>query len=349
MNKNLAIFGLAAAATTAFAGGSLFDITWDKDKSWQVQTPEVVACTGGAPGEMEDYGDACFKATAGWWFAYDATDSWEDGKKVKNGTVANVQPSTKNNDGTWKLITTDETEGGMLAGGNLDPDKGIWAELSATGVSTSVPGVTGIGFNWKKDESYISITDKGGFCLAYSYSGNGVIQMELGWPENTYGYDTWYVELPDGSNAITLAWSDFTQDKWDDDHSTTISTATDYAVSVKFRVKNGTTTPQTVTFGLTQLGWQAEGKGCGAGAPSTGIAAVNSAAAAKVLLSNRTLSIAGLSASANVEVVNLRGQVVASKVLSGSATMNLASLDAGVYMVRVQGKSVNYSQKVILK
>ena len=72
------------SATTAFAGGSLFDITWDKSLSWQVQTPEVVQCTGGAPGEMEDYGDACFKSTAGWWFAYDATDSWEDGKKVKN-------------------------------------------------------------------------------------------------------------------------------------------------------------------------------------------------------------------------------------------------------------------------
>lgn len=351
MNKNLAIFGLAAAATTAFAGGSLFDITWEKDMSWQVQTPEVVACTGGAPGEMTDYGQACFESTAGWWFAYDATKSWDDeSQSMKpNGTVANVQPSTTNPDGTWKLITTDETEGGMLAGGNLDPDKGIWAELSATGVSTSVPGVTGIGFNWKKDESYISITDKGGFCLAYSYSGNGVIQMELGWPDNTYGYDTWYLELPDGSNAITVGWNDFQQDEWDDKHSTTVQTATDYAVSLKFRLKNGTTSPQTVTFGLTQLGWQAEGKGCGAGAPSTGIAAVNSAAAAKVLLNNRTLSIAGLSASANVEVVNLRGQVVASKVLSGSATMSLASLDAGVYMVRVQGKSVNYSQKVILK
>ena len=342
MNKNLAIFGLAVSASYVFAAGSLWSISEGKNYSYQVQTPEVVQCTGGDPNSMDDYGAACYQSTGGWWFAYDAT-------KDLAGTTASVTPADKNTDGTWKLITTDETDGSILPGGNLDATKGIWATMSTTGVDASTPGVVGLGFNWTKAETAINITSNGGFCIAYSSNGS-TVQMELGWNASTYGDDTWFFELPDGANAITIPWSMFDQEAWDTKHSTTVADATDNSISIKFRIKNGSTTPMQNTFAIQELGWQAEGNGCGSSAkPVAGIASVASASAAKVMLSGRSLSIAGLSASANVEVVNLRGQVVASKVLSGSASMNLASLDAGVYMVRVQGKAMNYSQKVILK
>lgn len=336
MIQKIAMFGLAAAATSVFAAGSLWSISEGKNYSYQVQTPEVLACTGGAPSKMADYGAACFQSTGGWWFAYDAT-------KDLAGTTASITPADKNADGTWKLITTSEEDGSILPGGNLDASKGLWATMKTTGVSGEVPGVVGIGFNWTKAETAISITSNGGYCVAYSWDSADELQMELGWDSKTNGDDTWFFVLPSGSKTLDITWAQFGQEGWDSNHSTTVSTATDGAVSLKFRVKNGTTTEMGGTFALSELGKPGE---CGA-APSA-ISDVK-AVSAKVMLNGRTLSVAGLTASATVEVVNLRGQVVASQMMSGSAAMNLSSLDAGMYMVRVQGKSVNYTQKVILK
>jgi hypothetical protein len=64
----------------------------------------------------------------------------------------------------------------------------------------------------------------------------------------------------------------------------------------------------------------------------------------KASLSGRTLSFSGVKA-AKAEVLNLQGQVVMSG--STASAMNLASLDAGVYMVRVAG--ANLTQKILLK
>lgn len=338
MIKKIAMFGLAAAATSAFAVGNLWSISEGGNYSYQVQTPEVLACTGGDPNSMPDYGAACYQSTGGWWFAYDAT-------KDLAGTTASVSPADKNADGTWKLITTSEDDGSILPGGNLDASKGLFATIKTTGVSGEVPGVVGLGFNWTKAESAINITANGGFCVAYNWDSADELQMELGWNSSTYGDDTWFFALPQGSKSIDIPWAQFKQEGWDKTHTTTVATATDNAVSLKFRVKNGSTTEMGGTFALSELGWQGK---CSGSAPS-GIADVKAVSAAKVMLNGRTLSVAGLTASAAVEVVNLRGQVVASQMMSGSAAMNLSSLDAGMYMVRVQGKSVNYTQKVILK
>ena len=35
--------------------------------------------------------------------------------------------------------------------------------------------------------------------------------------------------------------------------------------------------------------------------------------------------------------------------IDNAATLNRASLDAGIYMVRVSGKSINFAKKIILK
>ncbi len=80
-----------------------------------------------------------------------------------------------------------------------------------------------------------------------------------------------------------------------------------------------------------------------------GIKAVSSASAVKASVAGRTLALSGVNAGATVEVINLQGQVVLKSVLnSSSASLNLASFDAGVYMVRVAGKA-NFNQKIILK
>ena len=67
---------------------------------------------------------------------------------------------------------------------------------------------------------------------------------------------------------------------------------------------------------------------------------------AKAILSGRTLSFSGIS-NAKVEILNLQGQIVMKG--SAASSMNLMGLDAGVYMVRIAGKAVNMSQKILVK
>lgn len=338
MKKNLAIFGLAASASTVFAAGSLWNMKDGADLSYQVQTPEVVECTGGAPSEMDDYGAACFQSTGGWWFAY------------TGDTGGDIQPSAKNDDGTFKLITTSEEDGSILPDGNLIEGEGLQVTMSTTGESSEVPGVVGIGFNWTKSEDPIDISSHDGYCLAYDFQtdNDANLQMELGWDEDTNGYDSYFKTLASGAKTVDLEWGDFKKDNWDKKHSTSIETATQTSVSMKIRIKNPTAVEMSGTLTIQELGWKGE---CGKASSASKPTAINSAkvSAAKVLLSNRSLSIAGIASSAQVKVINLQGQVVASQTMSSASSMNLMSLEAGIYMVQVSGKAMNHSQKIILK
>ena len=85
------------------------------------------------------------------------------------------------------------------------------------------------------------------------------------------------------------------------------------------------------------------------GGGSNAISAPVAASSVKAMLSGRTLSFSGINSVAAAEVINLQGQVVLKGAVSASSSLNLASLDAGVYMVRVAGKAVNHSQKIVLK
>jgi len=79
---------------------------------------------------------------------------------------------------------------------------------------------------------------------------------------------------------------------------------------------------------------------------SSAIKGIKAASNAKLSVANRTLSFAGMS-DASFEVVSLQGQVVMSGKVAPS--VSLSNLDAGVYMVRVAGKAVNMSQKILVK
>jgi hypothetical protein len=117
-------------------------------------------------------------------------------------------------------------------------------------------------------------------------------------------------------------------------------------VAVKFKLQ---ATAGSYEFNICAVG-PATGGTCPAecGAPVPGsIKAVRGASAAKAILSGRTLSFAGVNASATAEVLNLQGQVVAKGDVASA--LNLANLDAGVYMVRVAGKAVNFTNKIVLK
>ncbi len=325
--KNLAIFGLMAASAS-LAAGSLWNMDVD---AYQVQVPETVSCdkTG------DDYGAACYQSTGGWWFAYVGDEA--------DGQVMSFDPIDHNADGTYKLITTDESDGSIIPGGNLIEGVGLQVTMSAAGGASSTPAIAGIGFNWNKAESPIDISAHTGYCITYAWTGSQPLQMELGWDESANGYDTWYTPMPaqTATANLDLPWAKFKQDGWDKAKQP-ITVAQQQAVSLKIRLKNSTAAEVSGTLTIAELGWSGE---CGAGGQNA-IGRVARASSAKAILTNRTLSFSGINGAAKAEVLNLQGQVV----LQGStaSALNLASLDAGVYMVRVAG-SVNLTQKILVK
>jgi hypothetical protein len=76
---------------------------------------------------------------------------------------------------------------------------------------------------------------------------------------------------------------------------------------------------------------------------------VREASNAKATLLGRNLGITGVNTAATVEIKNIQGQVVAKGSIDKVSTLDLSSLDAGVYMVHVTGKSVNMVDKIVLK
>lgn len=335
MNK-IALFGLVAA-TASFAQGTLWNMTVT---AYQVQVPETVICdkTG------DDYGAACFESTGGWWFAYVGDEA--------DGQVMDFTPITTNpDDGTYKLITTDESDGSIIPNGNLIEGVGLRVTMSAAGGAANTPAIAGIGFNWTKAETPIDISDKAGFCIAYTWTGTTSLQFELGWKEKVteggYGYDSYYTALPASAKptALDLPWSKFDKDGWDKENNHPISIAQTQAVSVKIRLKNPTPAELSGTLTIHDFGYS--GDGCTA--EGVGIGDVVKASAAKLLVAGRQLSLNGVKGAASVEVINLQGQVVLKNMVNTSASMDLTNLDAGVYMVRVAGKSANLTQKILLK
>ena len=174
--------------------------------------------------------------------------------------------------------------------------------------------------------------------------------MELGWKEKVteggYGYDTWFTALPASTTptALDLPWSIFKQEGWDKAKQP-ITVAQTEAVSVKIRLKNAALAKIEGTLTIHDFGYS--GDGCTAA--GVGIGDVVKASAAKLLVAGRQLSLTGVKGAASVEVINLQGQVVLKNMMNTSASMDLTNLDAGVYMVRVAGKSANLTQKILLK
>ena len=254
-------------------------------------------------------------------------------------------PIDTNPDGTYKLITTDETDGSIIPGGNLVEGVGLQVTMSAAGGASSTPAIAGIGFNWTKAETPIDISAHTGYCVVYSWTGSQALQMELGWDEAANGYDSWYTSMPattgSATSSLDLPWAKFKQDGWDKAKQP-ITVAQTKAVSLKIRLKNSTAAEVKGTLTIAELGWSGE---CG-GSSTNSIGNFAKASSAKAILSGRTLSFSGINSAAKAEVMNLQGQVV----LQGStaSAMNLAGLEAGVYMVRVAG-SANLTQKILVK
>ena len=148
---------------------------------------------------------------------------------------------------------------------------------------------------------------------------------------------------------VVVSWSDFKQPSW---HDGSVKfdgeTAAKQLVAVKFVLQEE---PGEYNFNICAVGPK-DGtcpEKCGMPTPPEAIKVARGTSAVKTILKGRTLGFTGVS-HATAEVLNSLGQVVAKGAIDNAAsTLKLAHLDAGIYMVRVSGKFLNYSSKIVIK
>lgn len=243
---------------------------------------------------------------------------------------------------TWPVPTGNEYDDNALDP-IIDNCGGLCGNVSL-GAGYDYP-FAGLGFNLTgPDQTGADVTSWGGVCITYSASVAPILEVA---PENeatVTKYNNYMSKLKVAASKTTvnLAWSDFKQESgW----GVTVPQASYLgmvaAVKVKFSGKAGT----SGDFNIMEVGENGQCSGGGTEAISAPVAA----SSVKAMLSGRTLSFSGINSVAAAEVINLQGQVVLKGAVSASSSLNLASLDAGVYMVRVAGKAVNHSQKIVLK
>ena len=200
----------------------------------------------------------------------------------------------------------------------------------------------GLGFNiWSENQEGVDISAWSGICLTYESTIGFGIELGVENEKTVTEYDNYKAAVskaPSGASQ-DYAWAKFKQGGWGKTVDQADVLAKTAAIKLKFEVTAGT----SGDFNICQVG--SLGK-CGGACGSTGIKSIAAASSVKAQLAGRVLSFHGIS-SAKAEVINLQGQVVKSATVSSA--MDLSSLDAGIYMVRVAGKSVNFSQKIVLK
>lgn len=203
----------------------------------------------------------------------------------------------------------------------------------------------GVGFNITGGaQTGASISSWGGICITYK-STSIAPALEIS-PEDEGSvteYNNYAAKLKVSATATTvdLAWGDFKQETgWGKtvDQSVVLGNAS----AIKFKLAG--TAGKSTEFLIAEIGEYGK-----CGGKTGAISMASAASSVKAMLSGRTLNFAGINSAATAEVINLQGQVVLKSAIGASSALNLASLDAGVYMVRVSGKAVNYSQKIVLK
>ena len=229
-------------------------------------------------------------------------------------------------------------------------DKGEMTKLPYSGVGFNIVGETS---TTNKTPAAGDASSWGGLCVTYTSDID--LQLELGLGEtvdSTISYANPTVTLPaakeNPGQKVVVNWSDFKQPSWYDGVvKFNGEQAAKQLVAVKFKLQ---AEPGRYNFNICAVGPKDGTCPEKCGIPSAGIKTVRAGSAPKATLNNRTLSFTGVS-HATAEILNSLGQVVATGAIEGDATttLNLAHLDVGIYLVRVFGKSANFTNKIVLK
>ncbi|MDR1760418.1 MAG: T9SS type A sorting domain-containing protein [Fibrobacter sp.] len=315
MNKKYLPLAFLAFASMASAQTLWFDVAGSVPGGTNRVCSPAVDCTVDTPTPGVDDG--------GYWFDYD--DRENDG-----GSSSVTYPVAANEYGDYVAPMIDAT--GSIS---ITMNAGAAAEYPFVGYGFNI-------VNGNKDATNVANFGSG-VCVVLQNSAK--LSMEMEYTGNgsltEYNEPAFAITPKTAQSIVDIPWASFKQESgW----GTPISgdpTAQTVAFKLKFAGTNGSTATNNVKI------WQFGALGtCTIGT----IAIENSVTVSnnvKAHLAGRTLSFSGVNAGANVEVINLQGQVMVKSVLNSS--VNLSNLDAGVYMVRVSGKAVNFNQKIVLK
>jgi len=229
-----------------------------------------------------------------------------------------------------------------------------------SGTLTTKP-FSGIGFNIVGETS---TTDKtlvagnasawAGLCVTYTSDTDIALELGLGEKiDSTMNYANPAVTLPlsKTDKRVVVSWSDFKQPpsyngavKFDGE------TAAKQLAMVRFKIQ---AEEGDYRFNICAVGPKDGTCPEKCGMPSAGIQIARGTSTVSAILNGRSLGFTGIKTYATVEVINSLGQVVMKSAInnatSNAATLNLAALDAGIYMVRVNGKNVNFAKKIVLR
>ena len=312
MNKRVVVAALALAAISVFAQETVKkNFLWDGVNEYRGKVET------GSP-----------DSTAGYWYEYNDKDY--------EGTSYFTWPAD-----------VDTNAYGDFFGPLTEAYRGIKGSFTL-GDGYEYP-YAGLAFNvWNADGKGVDITAWKGICLSYESTIGFSIEIA---PENekeVTGYGNYKAPVAKAPCSVIqdYAWDKFEQEEWGiaNDRSIAVDRDVVLKTAATIRLEFEGTAGTSGDFHIWQIGSLGEcSQSLGRCYSSVKAAAASSV---KTQLSDRVLYIQGIS-SAKAEVINLQGEVVKSATIS--STMDLSSLDAGIYMVRVAGKSVNFARKIVLK
>ena len=209
-----------------------------------------------------------------------------------------------------------------------------------------------VGFNiWSEEQEGTDVSAWGGIIIEYESTIDFSVELVTDGSKKDSYYGTYVASAPKSRHHVrqlVLPWSKFKSSTgWGFPVNKTSALKHIAAVKFKFEGHAGT----VGDFRITKIKSINNGFAVAINKPEViDIAAVEQVnrpvADAKVILSGRTLSFEGVTAG-KAQVVNLRGQVVKSFDIGASA--DLSNLDAGAYMVRIAGRGVSLTKKIVLK
>ena len=205
----------------------------------------------------------------------------------------------------------------------------------------------GLAFDiWNGDRKGVDISVWEGICLAYESTIGFGIEIAVEDEENVTAYDNYQATVAKSPVATTynFPWSKFSQGEWGTEIPIDEALAHAASIRLKFMGTAGT----SGNFRICQIGSLNQCTGCVhvCCAPPSTRTPVKEASSIKASLVGRMLSFEGI-ALAKAEVVDLQGRVVKSATIS--TTMDLAGLDAGIYILRVSSHGISHTKKIVLK
>ena len=199
----------------------------------------------------------------------------------------------------------------------------------------------GFAFNiWDEEEHGANISEWGGFCLEYTSEIDFYVEIGVENERTITGFNNYKAPIKSSSDTVLVEvpWAKFAQESgWGKQVNMDSVLAHAAIVRLKFEGEAGT----KGHFLLKKMGSLGQ---CSGGSDAVK-PAVNSQV--NVSVSGRTVNFEGVVPSAKVSVMDLQSHIV--KSATASSAMNLNTLPAGIYMLRVQGSGVNHIQKIILK